>query len=325
MALRGGYAERVLTGRSLIHPIPAPGAVIQAGGVRRGEPVGPDARLAAVAVLVALGALVKTLGALVSGSRALLVDALTCFASLAGLAAVLHYLRLGGRPPDEDHPYGHYRLRLGGVAASLSAYMFVAGASAASLAMSIGGYRVEAGEGAAYALLGALPYAAAILLARGLDPVLRVYAGFTASEILESLVSAGSALLGGIAGYVYDLAGAAAILGYLLREAVEAHRYLIEMVSDRAAPAALYSRLRHEAAMRGLHVLRARLRMIDEAHCSGDAEVAPSPGMPADVADLLADELAEEMRRHGCDVAIHIAYAEKARRRPGGVLAAPGR
>jgi divalent metal cation (Fe/Co/Zn/Cd) transporter len=71
-------------------------------------------RLWLVVALVAVGAVVKTVGAVASGSRALLVDALTCFASLAGLGAVVYYLRLGSLPPDEDHPYGHSRFRYRG-------------------------------------------------------------------------------------------------------------------------------------------------------------------------------------------------------------------
>ncbi|NOZ88962.1 MAG: cation transporter [Crenarchaeota archaeon] len=274
-----------------------------------------DAWLAVAALAAAAGASVKIVGALASGSRALLVDALTCIAGLVGLAASIYYVYVGRLPPDSDHPYGHSRLRAGAVVASLSAYMFVAGVAAAELASSLRGYTVDARAGVGYALLGAGFYAVSIAAAGRADPVMRVYSGFTASEILESLVAAAGSLAGGVLGYQWDLLGGAVILAYIFYEAVEAHKYLMDLVSDRAAPAALYERLRHEALMRGLRPVRVRLRMLDEETCVGDAVVVPQEGMGADIADMLADELAEEMRRFNCDVTIHVAYVDSKKRR----------
>ena len=268
-------------------------------------------RLWLLAVLVFLGASLKSVATLVSGSRAVLVDALTCFASLAALAAVLYYLRAGEMPPDEDHPYGHYRLRLGGVLVSLSVYMFVAGYGLASTLSGLeSGYRVEGLRAVPWLVAGTAAYAAAVALSRGMDPVVRLYAGFTVSEIIESLVSLLGAVLGQYLGYVYDAAGAFAIIGYIFYEAVEAHRYLLRSFSDVSAPRRLYQALEREAALRGLRVIRARLRMLDEERCAGEAVVAPPPGVGLDVADLLADEVAEAMRERGCDVVIHVGYAE---------------
>jgi divalent metal cation (Fe/Co/Zn/Cd) transporter len=275
-----------------------------------------QSRLYFVAALVALGAVGKSVAALVSGSRAILADALTCFASVAAVAAILYYYRVSSLPPDEDHPYGHARLRYGGVLASLAFYMFAAGAGAASVAAGLEGYRVEAGPGIPWLVLGTGFYAAAIALARGLDPVLRVYAGFTSSELLETLVSALGAVAGQYMGYVYDLLGAAVITGYILHEAYEAHCYLLRVFSDTAAPRRLYEALRRELRLRGLRLLRARLRMLDESRCAGDAVAAPPPGMPAEVADLLVDEVADQLARMGCDVVIHVAYAESHRSSP---------
>ncbi len=268
------------------------------------------ARLAAIVVLVAAGAAVKTIGAMLSGSRALLVDALTCFSSLAALAGVLHYLRVGSMPPDRDHPYGHSRLRYGGVLVSLSAYMFAAGASAAAVVSGLEGYRVEPGPGIVAAVAGAALYAVALLLARGMDPVLARYAGFTFSEIIESAVSVVGAALGGLLGYWYDLAGAAVIVGYIFHEAVEAHRELLRILCDTSAPEEMYRLLEEEALLRGLRVMRARLRMLDERSCGGDAVLAPPDGMDPVAADMLADEVAAALAERGCDVVIHLAYAE---------------
>ncbi|KSW12498.1 hypothetical protein CF15_07190 [Pyrodictium occultum] len=273
--------------------------------------------LPAVVLLSLAGAAVKIYGSLAYGSRALLVDALTCVASLVSLAAVVWYLSIASAPPDEDHPYGHHRLRYGGALASLSAYMFAAGFSAAVLAASTGGYRVG-GESSLAALVGGGFYAAAVLAARGLDPVLRVYAGFTASELVESVVTAASSWLGSSLGYLYDLAGGALVLAYLLYEAVETHRRLLRVFSDTAAPRRLYELVEREARLRGLEPLRLRLRMLDEARCSGDLIVVPERGMPLDVADILADELRQEMEARGCDLVIHVGVQERREAAAGG-------
>jgi len=269
-----------------------------------------DRGLVAVTLLSLAGATVKIYGSLSYGSRALLVDALTCVANIAALTAVLWYLHVASAPPDEDHPYGHQRLRYGGALASLSAYMFAAGASTAALVYSISGYRVEEGSTVA-ALVGGAFYAAAILVARDIDPVLRVYAGFTASELIESGVTAASSWLGASIGYLYDLAGGVIILAYLFHEAIETHHKLMRVFADTAAPQHFYELVEREALLRGLHPIRVRLRMIDERHCSGDLIVAPEKGMPPDVADVLADELQQELHQHGCDVVIHVGLSER--------------
>ncbi len=267
-----------------------------------------SSKLAVFVALIVAGAVVKTLGALESGSRALLVDALTCFSSLAGLIAVLHYLRLGSSPPDIDHPYGHTRLRYGGIVASLAAYMFVAGVSVAAVIAGIEGYSVSITAVPA-AIIGALFYGLAIAIGRRLDPVIVVYSGFTASELLESAISAIGALLGSLMSYVYDLAGAVIILAYIVKEAIEAHHYLMRMVSD-TAPEKLHYMFDEEARLRGLKPIRVRLRMLDEQTCIGDAIVKPPRDMSPEMAHLLADEVAERMAEYNCDVTIHIEHGK---------------
>lgn len=277
----------------------------------------PLRRLVMVLVLVAAGAALKTLAAAASGSRAVLADSVTCIASVASAAALLYYYRLSLVPPDEDHPYGHLRLRYGGVLASMAFYLLAAGANMGFLVAGAGGYRVDAAAGLPWLLAGTGLYAAAVLEARGLDPVVRAYAGFTASELLETSVSLAGSAAGQLLGYVYDLAAASAITAYILYEALQAHMYLLRVFADAAAPRSLYDALRRELGLRGLELRRARLRMLDDTHCAGDAVAAPRAGMPADVADLLADEAAEEMKRMGCDVVIHVAYAERPPASPG--------
>lgn len=265
-----------------------------------------SSRLAVFVVFIITGAAVKTLGALESGSRALLVDALTCFSSLAGLIAVLYYLRLSSSPPDMDHPYGHTRLRYGGIVVSLAVYMFAAGVSVAAVIAGIEGYSVSI-TAVPVAIIGALFYGLAIAIGRRLDPVIMIYSGFTVSELLESAISAISSLLGSLISYVYDLVGAIIILAYIVRESIEAHHYLMRMVSD-IAPEKLRCMFDEEARLRGLEPIRVRLRMLDEYTCIGDAIVKPPRDMSPEMAHLLVDEIAEKMAEYNCDVTIHIEY-----------------
>jgi len=261
-----------------------------------------------VTVFALLGALSKILGSLLYGSRALFVDALTSIANLAALFIVLYYLSESMKPPDADHPFGHARLRYGGIAAILSVYMFIAGFSTATLYYSSHGYRVE--EGSAYAaIIGAVFYAAAIAFSRNLDESIRVYAGFTASELVEAGIVVPSAWLGYAKGYLFDLGGAVIILLYLFYEAIETHQRLVRAIADTSPPRHVYEEVAREAELRGLIPMAIRLRMIDERHCSGDMIVRPQRGIRPDIADILADEAMDKLRREGCDVVIHVEYS----------------
>ncbi|BEP17412.1 hypothetical protein PYJP_07640 [Pyrofollis japonicus] len=265
-------------------------------------------KLLLVIVFSVLGFLFKMLGALLYGSRALLVDALTCIGNMFSLVIVIHYLIVSSLPPDSDHPFGHLRLRYGGVIAVLAVYMFIAGFSAATLYFSRGGYVVEE-ESTYLAVVGGLFYAFAVLFSKGLDEAIRVYAGFTSAELVETLVDIPSTWFGHVLGYVYDLAGAMVILGFLFYEALETYRKLVVNIADVSPPKRVYDEVKREAELRGLVPVRIRLRMIDEKTCSGDMIVKPLKGIRPDIADLLADEVQEVLRQRGCEVVIHVDYA----------------
>jgi divalent metal cation (Fe/Co/Zn/Cd) transporter len=265
-------------------------------------------KLLLVIAFSVLGFLSKMLGALLYGSRALLVDALTCIGIMFSLVIVIHYLIVSSLPPDSDHPFGHLRLRYGGVVAVLAVYMFIAGFSAATLYFSRGGY-VVGKESTYFALVGGLFYTLAVLCSRGLDEAVRVYAGFTSIELVETLVDVPSTWLGHVLGYVYDLAGALVILGFLFYEALETYRRLVVGIADVSPPKRVYDEVKREAELRGLVPVRIRLRMIDEKTCSGDMVVKPLKGIRPDIADLLADEVQEVLQQRGCEVVIHVDYA----------------
>lgn len=261
-------------------------------------------------MLVVLGAAVKLLGAGLSSSRALLVDGITCIAAIVSLIFMVWFFRASMSPPDEEHPYGHRRMKYGGVLATVSTYMFAAGASLVAVVTGLRGYQVGY-EAVPAAVAGGGIYALALLVSRRVDPATRIYTRLTSSELVESGVAAVGALLGYLSSYVYDLIGAAIVLGYIMREALEAHRYLVDILSDRSAPSSLYRLVENEAASRGFTVTKIRLRMLDEKHCSGDVELLVPRDMPLEVADILADEISDNLSKLGCDVTIHVGVERR--------------
>src|SRR5690625_135663 len=51
--------------------------------------------------------IIKTVGGIVSGSRALIADALHSASDIVGSIVILFAVKISVKPPDEEHPYGH--------------------------------------------------------------------------------------------------------------------------------------------------------------------------------------------------------------------------
>src|SRR5690625_422819 len=51
--------------------------------------------------------ILKGIGGFLSGSRALLADALHSASDVVGSVVILFAVRIANKPPDEEHPYGH--------------------------------------------------------------------------------------------------------------------------------------------------------------------------------------------------------------------------
>src|SRR5690625_2308686 len=52
-------------------------------------------------------AIIKAIGGIVSGSRALIADALHSTTDIIGSVVILFAVKIANKPPDEEHPYGH--------------------------------------------------------------------------------------------------------------------------------------------------------------------------------------------------------------------------
>lgn len=254
-------------------------------------------------VLSALGGAAKIAGSILYGSRALLVDGATCIAGLLAGLATLYWLRASQAPPDVDHPYGHERLAFGGVAFMLVAYGIAAGFGLAYL-IDYGNYNVEAGAGA-MGLLGLVFYSGAVAAFRRSPIVGGPMAAFTASEILESIVSTLAALGGYTLGPLVDYLGAWAIEAYLFWELIGNSRGLVHQLSDMASRE-LVEEVRRELESRGFRVLDVRLRQVVPGEYHGDAVVLPPPGLDPVAADMLADEAVYSLAERGIDVVVHV-------------------
>ncbi|WP_368654362.1 cation diffusion facilitator family transporter [Ornithinibacillus sp. 4-3] len=58
-------------------------------------------------IVNALLTILKAVGGLISGSRALLADALHSASDIVGSIVILFAVKIAAKPPDEEHPYGH--------------------------------------------------------------------------------------------------------------------------------------------------------------------------------------------------------------------------
>lgn len=68
-------------------------------------------------------AIVKAIGGIISGSRALIADALHSASDVVGSIVVLFAVRIANKPPDDEHPYGHGKAE--GVASIIVALLLI--------------------------------------------------------------------------------------------------------------------------------------------------------------------------------------------------------
>ncbi len=253
-----------------------------------------------------IGGVVKLLGSIAYDSKALLVDGVTCIAGIIAGIVALRWMRASEAPPDVDHPYGHERLAFGGVAFMLVAYGTAAGFGLAYL-LNVEEYSVGV-EAGLLGLAGLVIYSGAVYMFRRSGVVGEAMAAFTASEIVESAVSAVAALGGSMIGYLIDYVGAWLIESYLIYELVQHSRQLIHHLSDIVTREAVET-VREELESRGFRVLNVRLRQVVPGEYQGDAIVLPPRGIDPVAADILADEAVYSLAEKGIDLTVHIDLA----------------
>ncbi len=268
--------------------------------------------LVAILLFSGLGGLVKILGGILYGSRALFVDALTSIANFISIIATIYYYHKSLLPPDLDHHYGHHRLGFGGAFTTIMAYSFVAGLSVWEL-LSIEPYRVSP-LAPVFAFLGLVFYTIAIALSKKAGEYFTPYAVFTVSELIESVTVIIASFLGSVYYYLIDYAGAFVIVGYLFYELHDIARDFIKVMSDIAPEPGLVKNIRREIERIGPKVINIRLRMLRKNYYQGDVIIRVDPSMSVEEAHRIADEIERILReKYNVEVVVHIEPCDKIR------------
>lgn len=249
------------------------------------------------------------------GSMAALVDAATCFASIvAGLVSVWAYSK-SREPPDIDHLYGHERYLLYGSIVIAVVYSVVLGITLDRLLQRLANpyYTIELAA-PVYTFIGTISYAIAVPIARKAGFVGRTYAIFISSEILEGIITIGSAAGGALLSSLIDYVGGWILIAYLAFEILhELHEYE-RVLTDWAEPRMVAS-IKRMFSEKGVEVKNIRLRMIMPDKYHGDAIVVVPENYSIDEAHAVVDEIVKEVKdKLGVDLVVH--YEPKARGNP---------
>jgi divalent metal cation (Fe/Co/Zn/Cd) transporter len=256
-------------------------------------------------VLSIVGGVLKIYGSIVGGSKSVFVDAATSIANTIAILMILKFFKEGMEPPDKDHHYGHHRLAIGGSISMLMLYSFVAGVVTVDLINSLGKAYKVGYESPIYASIAIVPYGLAVLIAKRSYSIVSSYGGFTAIELIESIVSILSSFGGAAISYIIDFSGAIVLTGYLFYELVENLRQVVIAISD-VAPKDVIDRIIRVAEDFGVDVERIRVRRIIENIYHGDIVIKIEPGIPIEEAHSVADTIEKELRKQGIDVVVHV-------------------
>lgn len=227
--------------------------------------------LLAIIILALIGALVKIYGAIFYNSRSLLVDALTSFANIVALIFTVYFYKLSISPPDIDHPYGHHRLGIGGIIASIAAYSFVAGVSYTELVYSTV-YTVQI-QSVYYAIAGFIIYLITILLAIRIGSIFRTYGAFTVSELIESIIVILASLGGALYSYLIDYTGAIILTLYIFYEIIVSTREILSIISDKAPPYEILTSIRELFEKNNFIIQEMKIRVIHTGKYHGGFKV----------------------------------------------------
>lgn len=260
-------------------------------------------------LLSVTGGVLKIYGSIVGGSKSVFVDAMTSIANTLTVIFILKFFKAGMEPPDTDHHYGHHRIAFGGVISMLMFYSFVAGLVVMDIVNSVGRrYSVDY-DSPIYAILALIPYGVATYIARKSHAIVMSYAGFTAIELFESLVSILSSIGGVIISYLIDFTGAIALTFYLFLELVKNFKKIVEVVSD-SISRDIVEKVFKIVENYGLTIHRIRLRKIVENIYHGDIIVKIPPSTSIEEAHNIIDIVEKELKKNGIDVTIHIEPQE---------------
>lgn len=246
-----------------------------------------------VLILALLGGLVKIIGGITYGSKALYVDALTCIANFIALIATIYYYKISLLPPDLDHHYGHYKLGFGGALISVMTYSFVAGLVVSKL-YTTEPYKVHIGA-PVFALLGFIFYGLAIIVSRRISEFFSPYSVFTISELIESVIVIVASLAGALFSYFIDYIGALILATYIFIELYDISKDLLIDLSDIAPPKSYIESVKEFLESRGYIVKQIKIRRIYSNLMHGDIIILLPDRYTVKEAKELINELKKEL------------------------------
>ncbi len=242
---------------------------------------------------------------ILTGSLALVSDAV--HSGLDAAASILAYIavRTAARPADRDHPYGH------GKTENLAAYTEGLLLVIAGLVIGFEAVQHLIGHGvtvdATSLALGFLAFA--VVLEIGRTILLRQVAARSKSASIEALATdkladlmSVVAVLVGLGAVHFgfssgDSIAALVVAGLILSAAFQLIRRATDVLMDRAVSAAERDVLAAASAVEGVReVRRARVRQSG-AQMIGDVEVSGRPTLPLEAAQGLADRVREAVKQ----------------------------
>lgn len=108
-------------------------------------------------IINTLLAIVKAIGGILSGSRALIADALHSTTDIVGSVVILFAVKIANKPPDEEHPYGHGKAEnIASIIVALLLIVVGIEISLSSIKVFFGDIPQAPGQIAIYILIGAI-------------------------------------------------------------------------------------------------------------------------------------------------------------------------
>lgn len=277
------------------------------------------ARIAAISLVVTCGLLVlKLVLGLVSGSIAVLGDAVDSATDLASGAAALISVRIAHTPADEEHPYGHGKVEA--VSASVAATVIALGGGLVAVQAVIrlidGSPSIDVGVGLIAMVIAAVANVVTSLFMRreakrSHSMALTAEATHLQTNIVQALAIIFGLLLVQLTDRTFfDPLTAVALSAYMAWVAWNLVRTALRDVIDTSLPENELGEIMavidsHQGDIRGFHRLRSRKagasRHVD-MHLLFEA--SQSVHQAHEVADAIADEI--HQRLPGTVVVIHV-------------------
>lgn len=268
-------------------------------------------RLLTIISLSIIGGIIKILGGVYYGSKALLVDALTSFGNILAAILVIYYYNRSLAPPDKDHMFGHHRLTMAGPIYTAVIYSAIFGIASMELIDTAGKTYTVSEYAPIMAGIGLIIYSIAIGLSRKMDIALKIYATFTSSELIESIVTIIASLSGAYLSYIIDFLGAIVLATFIVYEVYFSINNIVGIVSDETSRE-IIREIENELKLLNVNIGRIRVRRIIENIYHGDITIMMPPRTPISDAHELADYIEDRLKKkHDIDLTIHIEPEEK--------------